>query len=264
MKEFVALTEERIVKLQEIIKKEEAALSNVPEGIVNVAKTGNRTQFYYKRTSSDRQRKYLKNSEKQLITKLCQKEYDQKVLTAAREELTQLQRMKRNYPKYTYEEIYEHLNVARKEMIKPVTISDVDFTKAWECMEYQRKGFQENMPEYYTDKGERVRSKTEILIANALNKYNIPYRYECPLYLNGFGWIHPDFTVLNVRHRKEYFWEHMGKMDNPEYIENALRRIDMYEKNDIFPGDKLILTHETLKYPINSRNIEKVILKYFV
>ena len=43
MKEFVALTEERIVKLQEIIKKEEAALSNVPEGIVNVAKTGNRT-----------------------------------------------------------------------------------------------------------------------------------------------------------------------------------------------------------------------------
>ena len=53
-------------------------------------------------------------------------------------------------------------------------------------------------------------------------------------------------------------------VDGHEYAEEALRRIDMYERNDIFPGDTLILTHETLKYPLNSRNIEKMILKYLV
>lgn len=54
----------------------------------------------------------------------------------------------------------------------------------------------------------------------------------------------------------------MGLMDNFEYAEEALRRIDMYEKNDIFPGDKLILTHETAKSPINSKIIEKIIVQY--
>lgn len=85
---------------------------------------------------------------------------------------------------------------------------------------------------------------------------------KAPLHLNGYGTIHPDFTVLNVKERKEYYWEHMGKMDEPEYIEKALQRINAYEKNDIFPGNRLILSHETLKYPINSRNIEKLIFQY--
>ena len=54
----------------------------------------------------------------------------------------------------------------------------------------------------------------------------------------------------------------MGLMDDSNYSEEAMRRIDMYEKNDIFPGKKLILSHETLKKPINTRNIEKIIYQY--
>ena len=74
--------------------------------------------------------------------------------------------------------------------------------------------------------------------------------------------IHPDFTVLNVRKRKENLWEHMGKMDDENYRDYALNRIIDYEKQGIFPGDKLILTHETLNNPINSKIIEKTILNY--
>ena len=38
-------------------------------------------------------------------------------------------------------------------------------------------------------------------------KHNVPYHYEAPLYLKGRGIIHPDFTVLNIRTRQEYYWE---------------------------------------------------------
>lgn len=35
-----------------------------------------------------------------------------------------------------------------------------------------------------TDKGERVKSKSELTIANALYRSKIPYKYECPIILH--------------------------------------------------------------------------------
>lgn len=265
MKELTELIKERIVNLQQIIKEKETSLQNTPEGIINITQSPhNGVQYYYKKDSSDSQKKYMKKRELPLIKKICQKDYDQKVLKSAQNELLQLERLNRNYPKQTYEEIYEKMNMNRQELITPVVLPDTEFIKEWERFEYAQKPFSENSPEYYTEKGERVRSKSEILIANALNKHNIPYRYECPLHLKGYGWIHPDFTVLNVRLRKVFYWEHLGKMDDSEYIENTLQRISMYEKNNIFPGKTLILTHETLKHPINTKDIESVITRYLL
>ena len=51
-------------------------------------------------------------------------------------------------------------------------------------------------------------------------------------------------------------------MDDAEYCEHALDRVDAYERSDIFPGDRLILTHETQQKPMNSNMIEKMIEKY--
>ena len=45
-------------------------------------------------------------------------------------------------------------------------------------------------------------------------------------------------------------------MDDPEYAANALMRIDLYERNGIFPGDRLIITHETGRQPLRTRLIE--------
>lgn len=69
-----------------------------------------------------------------------------------------------------------------------------------------------------------------MIIADLLNKEGIPYRYEYPIQLNGVGWIYPDFTVLNVRLRKEYYWEHLGMMDDYSYAEKALQKISSYEQ----------------------------------
>lgn len=161
-----------------------------------------------------------------------------------------------------YESVYEKLNPARQKLIRPTWIPDEEYIHNWENVKYEKKGFAEDAPEFYTNKGERVRSKTEILIANALEKHQVPYRYEFPVKLKQYGTVHPDFTVLNMHERKEMYWEHMGLLDDEGYREYALNKITAYEKNGIFPGDRLILTHETLKWPINSKIIEKVIYQY--
>ena len=198
-----------------------------------------------------------------MIRELCQKDYDERVLAAAEKEYTRLKMLQNIYKKGNCEEIYEKLHIDRKMYITPIVLPQDEFVLNWMKQDYTRKGFSDDYPEYYTDNGERVRSKSEILIANALKKYGVPYRYEAPLYLEGLGIIHPDFTVLNARERKEYYWEHLGKMDDSEYVEQALHRIDVYQKNNMFLGDKLILSYETYKYPINSKNIDKLINHYF-
>ena len=50
--------------------------------------------------------------------------------------------------------------------------------------------------EIYTERGERVRSKSEKIIADKLFLQNIPYHYERPIYLKGFGMVYPDFCCL--------------------------------------------------------------------
>jgi len=254
----------RINQLNQVIQVKSEALLKAPEGALHIARTENRVQHYCKTGADKRQRKYIKNGDQNVIEALCQKGYDQKVLMAAKNELIQLERLEQRYPLLVYEDVYATLDDYRKQYVMPVQVTDEEYIRIWEKEEFVRKEFWGDAPEFYTEKGERVRSKTEILIANALYRYGIPYHYEKPLYLDGYGTIHPDFTVLNVRQRKEYYWEHMGIMDDADYVEKALQRIIAYEKNGYFPGTELVLTHETQKYPIDSRLIDKMICRYLM
>ena len=261
MQDFKDKIQERISDLQKLIKEKEAKLRHVPKGTIHVDRSGGRTQFqhYY-----NGKRRYLGKRDDDLLKRLMQKDYDEKVRDKAKQEMAVLENLLKKYLKLQYECVYDQLHSERKNYITPVAVPDDEFILQWETYEYEKKGFREDFPEHYTNKGERVRSKTEVLIANALAKYNVPYRYEEPLYLKQYGKIHPDFKVLNVRLRKEFFWEHLGKMDDAEYCEEALDRITAYEKNGFFPGDSLILTHETLSRPINSKIIDAMIEKYLL
>ena len=145
----------------------------------------------------------------------------------------------------------------------PIWLPDEKFVENWEAVIYQPMKFKELTPEYYTDKGERVRSKSEILIANALKKHHIPYRYEYPLGLKGDITLHPDFTVLNVKKRQELYWEHFGRMDDEKYARGAANKMKTYIENGIIPNIDLITTYETKEHPLDYETIEKVIKEYF-
>ncbi len=127
-------------------------------------------------------------------------------------ELLAIQKYRACYPVVGVEEIYGNLHKARQKLIVPVKETMEEFVHNWEAVRYEGKGFRTDVPEFYTAKGERVRSKSEVIIADALYRKGIPYRYEYPLHLSGVGEIYPDFMVLNVRLRKEMYWEHFGRM----------------------------------------------------
>ena len=78
--------EERIRLLETIMKGKLLDIEKAPEGILNIARSGNRVQYYYKKESKDKTRKYLKIDQKSLVKALCQKDYDEKVLKNAEKE----------------------------------------------------------------------------------------------------------------------------------------------------------------------------------
>lgn len=185
-------------------------------------------------------------------------------MLAAKQELKALEKLDKLYQKASCEDIYEKLHIQRQCFVTPIEISDDEYVQNWEEETYEGKGFSMGYPEYYTDKGERVRSKSEIIIANILNKYNIPYKYERPLYLKDYVTMHPDFTVLNARTRKEIFFEHFGMMDDPQYAEAAINKLETYAKNGVFIGDNLIATFESKQKPLNQKMVETMIKKFLV
>ena len=194
----------------------------------------------------------------------CEKAYDRSVLAVSERELIHIKRLLKQYEEEQLEAVYDKLSEDRQDLVSPVFPTDEQFISEWEGQKFEPKGFPEDAPEYYTAKGERVRSKSEIILADALARKDIPYQYERPLRLKGYGTIHPDFTVLNVRGRKTYYWEHLGMMDDPEYSQKAIERISQYQKNGIYPGEHLILTYETRNYPLQTRQIDDLITHYLV
>lgn len=221
-------------------------------------------QYYRVSKSTDSSGKYLSKKDIDIICSLAQKEYDRKVVQEIHKELEKLEKMESIYTSDGIKKIYDKYIPERKKLVNPVEISEEAFRQQWEEKEYKRKDMKEQVKIYRTDRGDFVRSKSEWIIANKLLKLKIPYRYEAQLILPDGGIIHPDFTVLNIRKRKEYYFEHLGMMDNPDYAEHALDRITRYERNGIFPGQQLILSHESSNRPLDPVLVENIIKQYLV
>lgn len=264
MKEIYEKLKIRQEKLLQIKKEKEKTLSKAPEGTLHICSSGGRTQYYQRKDKKDRSGIYIPKKNIHIARALAQKDYDKKVLSAAEKELKVISEYMADYPVINVEKVYESLHRERQKLIIPVMETDELFIENWESITYHGKEFYEDVPEYYTAKGERVRSKSEVIIADTLNREGIPYRYEFPIYISGIGNFYPDFIVLNVRMRKEMFWEHLGMMDDSDYLENAIQKIAKYEQNGLFVGDKLILTYETRKNPINQKQIKNLIYHYLL
>ena len=147
------------------------------------------------------------------------------------------------------------------DILEKVAADTKDFGKE-DLRKFRRKAFKKDAPEFYTMKGERVRSKSEVIIADRLRANGIPYRYECPLQL-GNKLIHPDFTILRMSDRKILYHEHCGKMADQQYIEDMLVRAKDYNRAGIILGDRLFYTFESDTTPLDMTILDNLINQHY-
>ena len=253
--------EQRRQYLEMLIRDADRALETAPAGNLKVCSHAGRTQYYIRRNSSDQTGSYVRKSDIEKACALAQRDYLTNLKKSAYAELGALDALNMKLPKVRIEEVYEKLSAGRKTIVRPLILTDEMYRRTWEEMEYDQKPVPDLLTEYYTERRERVRSKSEVLIANTLFYMDIPYRYECPLKL-GRQLLHPDFTVLNTRTRKEYFWEHFGMMDNANYAEQVVERMNLYQKGGIYPGEQLIITMESSRKSLSTKRIKEIAEHY--
>ncbi|MCR4901455.1 MAG: hypothetical protein K6A23_01235 [Butyrivibrio sp.] len=246
--------------------------STIPEGKLRISRDGTRFRYYEIRNSKDTRGKYIKNDDLKVAIDLAEKDYIEKLRRQVEKEIIAIERainiLERSMKdtvdgKNSAEDIYSELNEGRKILISPLLVNDDEYEKKWEKMQYKKSEYKLEEKIYQTKKGDLVRSKSEVMIADMYYELGIPYRYEAELILNNGKKVYPDFTILDKSKRKEIFHEHMGLLDNDDYRLHNLKKIEEYRKNDIFMGNNLIITFEVEGCPLNIRDIEKSMRKLF-
>ena len=211
--------------------------------------------------------KYVgKRKEWRKIRDLACAEYRSKLKVLLEKELKYLKRILET--EIQISALYYKLYEGKRILIEPDILPVSEKIKRFEQEEYQGLPFDENdKTEFYTNRGERVRSKSEKIIADELNRLGIPYRYEKPLKLlvdNRIKEFYPDFTAMNISTGELKYVEHLGMLDNPVYFKNTLSKLDVYEKNDLLIGRDVILIHESSYRPLNTRVIANYIDEFLM
>lgn len=250
-----------ISKLDQILDHAKADMKTLPEGTLRCSSSNGVSQFFI-------EGKYVGKKNMELIQKIAQRQYYEQVIPIIESILRNLQDIEGLDDPSPIENCYTGLCRARQELVVPVVESMDDKIRKLMQMKYQPGEFKEdNTTEYYTIQGERVRSKSEKIIADELYRYHVPYRYEMPLTLYDHGKevnCRPDFTVISRSTGNRFIYEHLGMMDNEVYVERNMRKLDLYERNGFLLGKNLVITYETSKMPLRVGVVDSYIEEFLI
>ena len=255
MNQLIYQLNKRKLYLQKLLNEIENRMQNLPQGTLRVSKMNGIPRYYHITSKGDTKGKYILKKNKKMAEQLAQKDYMQRVYQCAKTELEDIKEFLNKHDKKELENIYPKLNPYRKELVKPMVISDEEYAAQWEQETFVSNPYHPEEKVYPTKKEEMVRSKSEVMIADMYYELGIPYRYEAEVQLSNGKIKYPDFTLLNIRTREIIYHEHLGLMDDENYRKANLIKLDEYRKNGIYLGKNLIITYEAEGCYLNIKEI---------
>ncbi|MER9142068.1 AAA family ATPase [Mesorhizobium sp. M0871] len=107
-----------------------------------------------------------------------------------------------------------------------------------------------------TGEGVKVRSKSEVIVAYALEKLGLDPAYEQPLSArsgNLKDFRLPDFTIMFEG--ETWYWEHLGMLSTPKYVSDWKMKQEWYKQNGYW--DRVITSEDGADGSIDANEIEK-------
>lgn len=289
-----SVTSKRRELLEARIRQLESALDALPDGRLQCAWNGNKSPGdskgargnigpssksskgakdagskgkyvkWYLGTGKDRV--YLPKSERALAEQLALRRLYTVQLSQLRKEAELLEKYELFHEENVYSNEIQYLISKESpyhELLKNNIVgrNDAFCGKKWQEAQYEANYAHPEHLQHKSLRGERLRSKSEVIIANALYMNHIPYRYECGLVL-GEVTLYPDFTILHPVTGEIYYWEHFGMMNQTSYREKTWQKLRLYGEHGIFPFRQLLTTYETEWVALDSEMIQKIIDGY--
>lgn len=242
----------------------ESMVTSGKEGSLIVKKRKGRIQYFHQNRKLENgkyERRYL-NKNNPLINCLAQEAYNKKLIKIVKSRYYHIKHFNKEFNINEIDSVYDELKEELKSRVKPVFPTWKQKLTKWRSKTYIGLPFSKDSPEIYTKKGERVRSKTEKIIADIFFDMKVEYKYECPLILQSGEVFYPDFTFLNPGTNEEVYWEHFGMMEDREYAVKTMNKIEKYEANGIYLGERLIITFESTNKSMNFNRVKGLVIKY--
>lgn len=257
------MTKEQLKKrnemLNKLIAKTKKEIPKFPEGHIRVVKKRKIAQYYLITEKADTQGKYLKKNQRKIAEEIAQKDYLKKLLKESERESKAITAFLNGMDGIRPEDVYDSLGDFRKILVSPSLVSDEEYASNWIKNISPNPAFYPEELIYDTKRGDIVRSKSEALLADMYYDMGIPYLYEYPLTLSNGKQKIPDFTLLKLPERKIIYHEHLGLLEDEDYLRNNLIKLQEYASSGIYPGNNLILTFETSYCPLNIKTIKNMI-----
>lgn len=273
------ILENEKLNIEKSIAKEETLLADMPNGILQVHKSGNFYNWFYIDENSESNAKsdskskinpkikphrhYISKEDRQLAEQLAYKGYLETQLRENQDNLKAINFFLKKYSGDAKSAHYITSNEGRRELLNPkLHDSDKEIEK-WLRDKYTGDVPNPSNLRCLSQAGFYVRSKSEQIIVGLLLKYHIPFKYEHPMYINNHN-LFPDFTIMHPKTHKIYVWEHLGMMDSYQYRSHNFDKINDYYLLGFVPGDNLILTYETNNSVIDAVLAENLVRHYFL
>ncbi len=235
-----------------------------PAGNLRAVTRKNGFQYYITTRKGDTKGKYVPHKDFRKAAAIAQRDYNVQAGAVIEKQAAQIKDFLDVFNPAESDQVFAGLHPGRQALVSPVYSSDEEYASRWMHLPYTGKPFEINAPEYFASDGTRVRSKSEIIIADALVQAGVPYRYEYPTSIKGWGTLYPDFICLKKSSRVEVVWEHFGMMGDQSYVETFLQKMSHYASNDYILGKNLIATFESGSAPLSVKQVKKYIKAYLL
>lgn len=240
-----------------------AQLERLPTGKLSVQTVKGRK--YYTLVKKNK-RKYIGVNNPDLVKKLQQRRYLEKMIEAIDHNEKYLKALGENYRPVSPEAVFDSLpeTYRNRELLalegrRLPTLSGETFdVREWKEADYEQSTWHPDYKVHITAKGDAVRSKSEYIVSNMLFERGIPYHYEEVLHLPDGGFLVPDFTIALRDGSGLIYLEHCGMLSDEKYRRDYLRKMERYCLAGFRPWVDVFFTFDNANGSLDTDKIGKM------
>lgn len=247
-------------KLVKLLDYSESVFRKQIEGTIHPHRRGKYVHYAYafidengRKTEKHIKKKDLENYKDQ-IDLFCAK----KVKPVVKKLISALEKDIASYDDAALEQVFQKLCELFGDLVPEKYWSNKMLMSKWQETPYPRLDYKTDKLIFTTLRGDKVRSKVEVMVADILYNMNIPYRYDARLVKGGVTFW-PDFTMISPVSGKVTYLEVFGMMTDKKYAADNMKKINSYHKAGIIQGDRLIMVFDSEDTPFDSDAFVKTI-----
>jgi len=245
-----------------LLKAYNKAMKSMPEGRLSAKRIKGKI-YYYHIDEKTRKQTYIPKKQLELIHQLKQKRWMKKAIKIMEKNLKFQEELLKHYEPYDHHYLQKLLPQSDSDKILEEYEYDVlpDLDK-WAAAPYRKNPYHPEELRHTTSFGLKVRSKSEMMIAELLHGLKIPFHYDAAIRIIDMNhnekFKYVDF-LIKLPQGGFIVWEHMGMFTMEDYRENQFVKLTEYFFNDIYMGKNLIITMDGPNGEFDNLEVERII-----